>query len=39
VENQPVQFSNKIEVVSVAPLFAEAIKRIHNRESISEMFA
>ncbi|MBV9690525.1 MAG: ribose-phosphate pyrophosphokinase [Ktedonobacteraceae bacterium] len=38
VENQPVQFSSKIEVVSVASLFAEAIKRIHNRESISEMF-
>jgi ribose-phosphate pyrophosphokinase len=39
VESQPVQFSIKIEVVSVAPLFAEAIKRIRNRESISEMFA
>lgn len=39
VENQPVQFSEKIEVVSVATLFAEAIKRIHNRESISEMFS
>jgi ribose-phosphate pyrophosphokinase len=39
VENQPVQFSDKIEVVSVASLFAEAIKRIHNRESISEMFS
>ncbi len=38
VENQPVQFSEKIEVVSVASLFGEAIKRIHNRESISEMF-
>jgi ribose-phosphate pyrophosphokinase len=38
VENQPVQFSEKIEIISVAPLFAEAIKRIHNRESISEMF-
>jgi ribose-phosphate pyrophosphokinase len=38
VENQPVAFSDKIEVVSVAPLFAEAIKRIHNRESISAMF-
>jgi ribose-phosphate pyrophosphokinase len=38
VENQPVHFSEKIEVVSVASLFAEAIKRIHNRESISEMF-
>ncbi|GLV57268.1 ribose-phosphate pyrophosphokinase [Dictyobacter sp. S3.2.2.5] len=38
VENHPVQFTAKIEVVSVAPLFGEAIKRIHNRESISEMF-
>jgi ribose-phosphate pyrophosphokinase len=38
VENQPVQFTAKIEVVSVAPIFGEAIKRIHNRESISEMF-
>lgn len=38
VEHQPVQFSDKIEVVSVASLFAEAIKRIHNRESISAMF-
>jgi ribose-phosphate pyrophosphokinase len=39
VENQPITFSPKIEVVSVASLFAEAIKRIHNRESISEMFS
>ena len=39
VENQPVEFSDKIEVVSVASLFADAIKRIHNRESISEMFS
>jgi len=38
VENQPVTFSDKIEVVSVAPLFGEAIKRIHYRKSISEMF-
>ncbi len=38
VENQPVQFTDRIEVVSVASLFGEAIKRIHNRESISEMF-
>ncbi|GHO87283.1 ribose-phosphate diphosphokinase [Dictyobacter formicarum] len=38
VENHPVKFTAKIEVVSVAPLFGEAIKRIHNRESISEMF-
>src|SRR5438105_4028763 len=39
VENQPVTFSPKIEVVSLASLFAYAIKRIHNRESISEMFS
>ena len=38
VEHQPVQFTAKIEVVSVAAIFGEAIKRIHNRESISEMF-
>ncbi len=38
VENQPVDFSDKIEVVSTARLFGEAIKRIHNRESISAMF-
>jgi ribose-phosphate pyrophosphokinase len=38
VENQPVSLSPKIEVVSVAPLFAEAIDRIHNRRSLSVMF-
>lgn len=38
IETQPVQFSEKIEVVSSAPLFAEAIRRIHTRESISGMF-
>jgi ribose-phosphate pyrophosphokinase len=38
VENQPVEFSEKIEVVSAAPLFGEAIKSIHNRDSISKMF-
>jgi ribose-phosphate pyrophosphokinase len=38
VENQPVHFSEQIEVVSVAAIFGEAIKRIHNRESISAMF-
>lgn len=37
VENQPVKLSEKIEVVSVAPLFGEAIRRIHHRESISAM--
>jgi ribose-phosphate pyrophosphokinase len=38
VEHQPVPLDGKIEVVSVAAIFGEAIKRIHNRESISEMF-
>lgn len=38
VENQPVRFSDKVHVVSVAPLFAEAIHRINNRESISVLF-
>jgi ribose-phosphate pyrophosphokinase len=37
VETQPVVFSHKVEVVSVAPLFGEAIRRIHNRESISSL--
>src|SRR5262247_3641856 len=38
IETQPVALSQKVEVVSVAPLFAEAIRRIHNRESISVLF-
>ncbi|CAN5638509.1 ribose-phosphate pyrophosphokinase [soil metagenome] len=38
IETQPVAYSDKIEVVSVAPLFGEAIRRIHNRESISVLF-
>jgi ribose-phosphate pyrophosphokinase len=39
IETQPVTLSERIVVVSVAPLFAEAIRRIHNRESISVLFA
>jgi ribose-phosphate pyrophosphokinase len=38
VETQPVELSEKIEVVSVAPLFGEAIRRIHDGESISVLF-
>ena len=38
IETQPVELSKKIEVVSVAPLFGEAIRRIHDRESISVLF-
>jgi ribose-phosphate pyrophosphokinase len=38
IETQPVALSSKVEVVSVAPLFGEAIRRIHRRESISVLF-
>jgi ribose-phosphate pyrophosphokinase len=38
IENQPVRLSPRVEVVSVAALFAEAIRRIHTRESVSGMF-
>jgi ribose-phosphate pyrophosphokinase len=38
VETQPIVLSPKIEVVSVAGMFAEAIHRIANRESISVLF-
>jgi ribose-phosphate pyrophosphokinase len=38
IETQPVTLSEQIEVVSVAPLLAEAIRRIQSRESVSGMF-
>ena len=38
IETQPVALSQKVEVGSVAPLFGEAIRRIHDRESISVLF-
>jgi ribose-phosphate pyrophosphokinase len=38
IETQPVTFSRKVDVISVAALFGEAIRRIHNRESISVLF-
>jgi ribose-phosphate pyrophosphokinase len=39
VENHPEEFSKKIEVISVSSVFGEAIRRIHNKESISKMFS
>jgi ribose-phosphate pyrophosphokinase len=38
VETQPVVFSPKVRVVSAAPMFAEAIRGIHHRQSISGLF-
>ncbi len=38
IETQPVALSEIVEVVSVAPLFGEAIRRIHTKESISVLF-
>jgi phosphoribosylpyrophosphate synthetase len=34
----PTALSGKVRVVSMAPLSAEAIRRIHHRESISGLF-
>lgn len=39
VETQPVELPPKVEVVSVAGLFGEAIRRIAHRESISVLFS
>jgi ribose-phosphate pyrophosphokinase len=38
VETQPVPLPEMVEVISVAALFGEAIRRIHRRESISILF-
>jgi ribose-phosphate pyrophosphokinase len=38
IETQPAEPLAKVRVVSVAPLFAEAIRRIHTRQSISVLF-
>ena len=38
IESQPVKLSPKVQVVSIAPLLAEAILRIHTRQSISVLF-
>ena len=34
----PEKLNGKIEVLTAAALFGEAIKRIHNEESISSLF-
>lgn len=39
VENTPVNLSPRVVTVSVAPLFSEAIRRIHDRESLSVLFS
>ena len=38
IEKHTTAFCEKIEVISVAGLFAEAIRRIHYRESVSVLF-
>jgi ribose-phosphate pyrophosphokinase len=38
VENEKAFTHSKIKVVSVAPLFAQAVKIIHNRDSLSRLF-
>ncbi len=38
VNNPYVESCDKINLISVAPLFAETIRRIHNRESVSPLF-
>src|SRR5438445_2147946 len=38
IETQPVTFSPKVEVVSVAPLFGQPLLPIQHRESISILF-
>jgi ribose-phosphate pyrophosphokinase len=39
VETQPTKLSQKVEIVTVSGLFAEAIRRIARRESISVLFS
>ncbi len=38
VHNPNIALSKKINVLSVAPLFAETIERIHSKDSVSVMF-
>ena len=38
LENSRAKQSGKIKIISVAPLFAEAVKRMQKRDSISDLF-
>ena len=38
VPTPPERRTDKLRIASVAPLFAEAIRRIHNEESVSSLF-
>ncbi len=38
VSNPNTKNCEKITIASAAPLFAETIRRIHNRKSVSELF-
>ena len=37
INNPRVQGSSKIKIISVAPLFAEVVRRMHRKESISDL--
>jgi ribose-phosphate pyrophosphokinase len=39
IEGHPAPLPDKVEIVSVAPLFGEAIRRISRRESVSVLFS
>ena len=38
IEPNSEPLGNRIEVISVAPLFAQAIRSIHDRTSVSMLF-
>jgi ribose-phosphate pyrophosphokinase len=38
-QHENVKITKKIKVIDIAPMMAEAIRRIHNGESISVLFS